>query len=166
MRRLMFAALCLLGATAGLWANGWDGWSKFKAGSFAKYKITTAVATTKMTSESKMTLLSVGAGKATVETEVTAMGNTSKSKADINLNGEVKGTAQSTPMKKGSETITVAGKSFSCDTYEMDTNANGMQVHTKSWVSAQVPGGLVKSVSTSTGAMKSETVMELVDFKN
>jgi hypothetical protein len=146
-------------------------WSKFKPGSYAKYKTTTAVATTKMTGDMKMTLLALNGSKATIETEVTTMGQTSKSKADLDLNAKP-GTApaakgqQPAAVKKGSETLTVAGKSLQCDVYETDSNANGMQMKTRSWVSAQVPGGLVKSVSQTSGAAKSETTMELVDFRN
>lgn len=163
--KIMFAAILTL--STAVWADAVGGWSQFKPGSFAKYKTTTAVAGTKMSSETKMTLVSMGGGKATVETEVTAMGTTTKNKAEVPLNAAAPaGNAQATPSKKGSETVTVNGKSFNCDTYEVDSAANGMKMHTKTWVSAQVPGGLVKSVSSSTGAAKSETTMELVDFKN
>jgi hypothetical protein len=40
-----------------------------------------------------------------------------------------------------------------------------MKTSTKSWVADEVPGGIVKTVSTSTGSMSSKVTTELVDFK-
>jgi hypothetical protein len=143
-------------------------WSNCKPGAWSKLKTTseTTVAghTTNMTIETKMTLVSKTADKATVATETTMMGRTTKTTADIPLKSDAKGTSQ-TPVKMGSETITVAGKAFKCKTVEVQSEANGMKTSTKSWMADEVPGGIVKSVSTSTGSMSSKVTMELVDFK-
>src|SRR5579883_540645 len=128
MKNLKMAVAAALLLTMGLCADTWGGWSNFKPGSYSKYKSTTAVAGTKMTSEMKMTLVSVNGGKATVETEVTAMGNTTKNKAEVPVSGDKAPNGQA-PAKKGSESVTVNGKSFNCDVYEVDTNSNGMKMH-------------------------------------
>ena len=161
------AALTAL-AVAGMAADT-IGWNNFKPGSWVKLKstseMTMAGRKTNMSTEMKMTLVAKTADKATVETETTAMGTTTKSKADIPLNSTAKGAPAQNPAKMGSETITVAGKSFKCKTAEVQSEANGMKTTTKTWLADEVPGGLVKSESTSTGAMTSKTTMELVDFK-
>lgn len=144
-------------------------WNNFKPGSWVKLKMvsetTVAGHTTPMTIETKSTLVSKTADKATIETETTMMGNTTKSKADIPLKSDVKAVAGQNPAKMGSETITVAGKTFKCKTAEIQSEANGMKTNTKTWIADEVPGGMVKSVSTSTGSMSSKVTMELVDFK-
>jgi len=154
-------------AIAGMAADN-PGWSNCKPGSWVKLKSSTdmTVAGKKNTTtmEMKMTLVSKTADKAVVETESTIMGNTSKSKAEIPLKSDAKTTAKN-PAKTGSETITVAGKTFKCTTAEVQSEANGMKTTTKTWLASEVPGGLVKSVSTSTGAMPMTSTMELVDFK-
>ena len=143
-------------------------WSNCKPGAWSKLKTTseTTVAgqTHNITIETKMTLVSKTAERATVETETTMLGSTTKTKADIPLRSDAKGAGQ-TPVKMGSETVTVAGKTFQCKSVEVQSEANGMKTSTKSWVADEVPGGIVKSVSTSTGPMSSKVAMELVDFK-
>lgn len=145
------------------------GWGSFKPGSWSKVKTTTesTVAGRKntMAIEMKQTLVAKTSDKATIETETTMMGNTTKTKADIPLNSSATGTATKNPAKMGSETITVAGKSFKCKTAEIQSEANGMKTSTKSWMADEVPGGIVKSESTTTGTVASKTTMELVDFK-
>ena len=161
------AALMAL-AVAGMAADN-SGWSNFKPGSWVKLKTTTETAVagqkTAMASDMKMTLVAKTADKATIETETTMMGNTTKTKADIPLNPTGKAAAAQNTAKMGSETITVAGKTFKCKTAEVQSDANGMKITTKSWIADEVPGGLVKSESVSTGAMSSKTSMVLVDFK-
>lgn len=144
------------------------GWNSFKPGSWVKLKSTTdmTVAGHKNTTSTEMkeTLVSKTADKAVVETESTVMGTTSKTKAEIPLKSDAKGTAQN-PVKMGSESISVAGKTFKCRTFEIQSEANGMKTNTKTWIADEVPGGLVKSESTSTGSMSMKSTMELVDFK-
>ncbi len=161
------AALTVL-AAAGMAADN-NGWSNFKPGSWAKLKTTseTTVAghKTNMSIETKTTLVSKTADKASVETETTMMGNTTKSKVDIPLTSTAKGTPAQNPAKMGTDTITVAGKTFKCKTAEIQTEANGMKTSTKSWMADEVPGAIVKSESVSTGSMSTKVTMELVDFK-
>jgi hypothetical protein len=167
-RKIVGIGALTLFAVASMAANN-SGWNNFKPGSWAKLKTTseTTVAghKTAMTIETKTTLVSKTADKATVETETTMMGNTTKAKAEIPLNSTATGTAQQNAAKMGSETITVAGKTFKCKTVEVQSEANGMKTSTKSWMADEVPGGIVKTESTSTGSASSKVSMELVDFK-
>lgn len=150
-------------------------WGSFKVGSYVAGKTTTAmeVAGRKMNTviETKTTLVDLSADKATIETEMTAAGKTTKTKTEVPLTAGTPGTPTATPaanapaLKTGTESITIAGKSLNCKWTEMETEVNGAKTVTKTWMSEDVPGGVVKMVSTASGAMKSETTMEVVDFK-
>jgi hypothetical protein len=145
------------------------GWNNFKPGAWVKLKSTSdmTVAGHKNTTSTEMkeTLVSKTADKAVVETETTMMGNTTKTKAEIPLTSNAKGTTTQNPAKMGNETITVAGKTFKCKTFETQSEANGMKTSTKTWMADEVPGGMVKSESTTTGSMTMKSTMEVVDFK-
>ena len=162
------ATLLVCGASAQQDKNPW---AKFNKGSYAKLKSSTvmSIAGNKntMTTESKTTLLDKTADKVVVETETSVMGTVQKNKVEIPLKAAApaKPVANAPAPKIGSETITVAGKSFSCKTYEIVTDVNGSKSTSKSWIAEEVPGGVVKTVISTKGAMNSETTMELVDYK-
>ncbi len=143
-------------------------WASFNKGSWVKMKTTTVITAVKQSTamESKMTLLDKTPDKVVVETEMSVMGNVSKTKMDIPLKATATapaGTAAKAPAPKlGSETITIAGKSLACKTAEIETVVAGQKSLSKTWMSEQVPGGLVKSVTTSAAT---QVTMEIVDFK-
>ncbi len=147
-------------------------WSSFKVGSYVAMKTSTVMemAGKKNTTatEMKMTLVDLSADKATLETEMTVMGQKSKTKTELPLTVTVKPSA-ATPAgvtpKTGTETITVAGKSMNCKWTEIEMESNGNKVTTKSWMSEEVPGFVVKSVSSTKGTANMETTTEVVDFK-
>ena len=141
-------------------------WGSFRPGSYARMKTTTAAGPTKMVTEMTQTLISIDANTAVVEMESKMMGQSTKTRMNVPLKADAKATA--TPQGKvptaTNETITVAGKSIACKCYDMETSANGMKTSTRSCTSDAVPGGAVKVVSKTSGAAKSESTMELVDF--
>jgi len=147
-------------------------WGSFKVGSYVVLKSTTEVAGRKMVTETKTTLNALTADKATVEMATTAMGNTSKTNVDIPITASAPtatptGTV-ATPqaeVKTSEETITIAGKSLKCKVTTATSEANGMKSESKSWMSEEVPGFVVKSVVKTTGAASSETTSEVTDFK-
>jgi len=148
-------------------------WGSFKVGSFVAMKTTMAMEIAgkknNTTTEMKMTLVDLSADKATVETEVTAMGQKSKTKAEMPLTAAATttptGTTPAVTPKTGTETITVAGKSLNCKWTEVEMETNGNKVTTKTWTSEEVPGFTVKSVSSTKGTTNMETTTEVVDFK-
>ncbi len=162
------ATLLVCGASAQQDTNPW---AKFNKGSFAKLKTSTVMLMAgnknTMTTDTKMTLIDKTADKVVVETETSVMGNVSKTKMDIPLKAAApaKPPANAPAPKMGSETITVAGKSFACKTFEIVTDTNAGKTTTKTWISEDVPGGVVKTVSSTKGAMNSEMTMELVEYK-
>ena len=163
------SALVALSLAAMAQANK-NPWAKFNPGSWQKTKITTemnmAGNVNKTQMETKMTLLAKTADKVTVESETTVMGRPTKTKVDIPMSAGVTGTSKPVASPKiGSETITVAGKTFKCMTAEFQTDTNGVKATVKSWTAEEVPGGLVKMVTVTSGQMSMKSTMELVDFK-
>ena len=141
-------------------------WASFKPGSYAKLRTTSTVAGQKTVTEMTQTLVSVDANNAVVETAMTVMGQTTKTKTPIPLKAAATpaNAPQGKPVTPTSETITAAGKSLACKCVDVQTNANGMKTNAKSCSSETVPGGLVRVVSTTAGAVKMESVTELVEF--
>jgi hypothetical protein len=149
-------------------------WGSFKVGSYETMKATTTTEVagnkTNMATETKMTLINLTADKATVETATTVMGNTSKTNIDIPLTATQTATPPtgSTPnanVKSGTETLTIAGKSLNCKWTETESEAGGNKTVAKVWTSEEVPGFVVKMVTSTKGTMSSEMVSEVTDFK-
>lgn len=153
-------------------------WAKFKVGSFSKTKNTTVATVaghnSTTTSEVKQTLVDLTADKAVVEIESTVMGHTSKTKTEIPLTGTPTGIPTATAPasggtasapKEGTEDITVAGKTLHCKWIEYETEQGGNKVSSKTWMSDEVPGLIVKSVTKTTGSVPTEVTSELVAFE-
>ncbi len=141
-------------------------WANFKPGSYAKMKSTTTVGGNKTVTEMTQTLISLDAKNAVVETETKVMGQSMKNRTNVPL--QIAATPANTPAGKApvasNETITVGGKAVACKCYEMESDANGMKTTTRACSSESVPGGAVKVVSKSSGAVKMDSVSELVEF--
>ena len=160
------------GATASKSAST-NPWGGFKVGSFVKTKTTVSAQmmgrSTDTTTEMKTTLAELTADKAVLDIETTVMGNTTKTRTEIPLTGAVKTGAtaggQTQNPTTGTDNVVVAGKSLACKTIEVETDSAGSKVKTKTWTSDEIPGFMVKSVSTTSGAMNSTTTIEAVDFK-
>jgi hypothetical protein len=141
-------------------------WAGFKPGSYAKLRTTAMTGPTKTVTEMTQTLVSIDANNAVVETETKVMGQTMKNKITVPLKANAAATPATgaKPVTPVNETVTVAGKPIAAKCYDMETNANGMKTSTRSCVSDSVPGGVVKAVSKSTGAMKVESTTELLEY--
>jgi hypothetical protein len=138
-------------------------WASFQPGSYSKLRSTTIAGPSKTVTEMKQTLISVDANNAVVETETKVMGQTTKNRINVPLKGGA-ANPQGKPVTPVNETITAAGKSLACKCVETESNANGMKTVARACSSDAVPGGAVRVTSKSTGAMKMETVLELVEF--
>ena len=144
-------------------------WAKFNPGSWQKSKMTVQTTRgrheTTMVIETRQTLVSKTADKGVLEIQTRAMGTTTGAEGNP-LTGGVTGTSKPVaPPKMGTDTITLAGKTFKCVTVESQTEANGNQSTVKRWIAEEVPGGDVKIEITTSGATSSRVVVELVDFK-
>lgn len=157
-------SLLLAGTAVCLTAADKHPWASFKPGSYAKYKTTSAVAGNKTVTEMTYTLVSLDANNAVVETETKVMGQVTKNKVNMPLKAAANTDAKGKAPVMTNETVTAAGKSIACKCFDATSNTNGMAATTHACSSESVPGGMVKSVTKTSGAMKMETTMELVDF--
>ncbi len=142
-------------------------WASLNPGSWVEIKSTTVIETAGKRETNivitKITLLEKTVEKVVLENEMTVKGQTTRTKFDLPVKDYSDAVPEGmTVLKTGSETITIAGKSVTCETMEASMNAGGSKILIKRWTSRQVPGSLVKSVTSSKG---SQTTADVVDFK-
>ena len=140
-------------------------WASFKPGSYSKLKSTTSVAGNKTVTEMTQTLVSVDANNAVIEIETKMMGQSTKTRTNMPLKATATaGAPQGKAPTMTNETITVGGKAIAAKCADMETSANGMTTNTHACTSEMVPGGTVKMTAKTAGAVKMETMTELVEF--
>ena len=62
----------------------------------------------------------------------------------------------------GTEDLTIEGKNYRCRTEQYTLRIDRDVIENKLWLAAEVPGGVVKSISAVKGAMPSVTTMVMV----
>jgi hypothetical protein len=150
-------------------------WARFKVGTWVKWKTVTVTKTggTTMVNESEVlqTLVSLDAQKAVLEFVQKSEGREEKTKLELPIKPDAKALALAAegpkPSKTGTETLTAAGKTFACTWSEVVTGDKGSgRTVMRTWDSDDMPGRLVKSVSTSDIAPGLSSVMttEVVAF--
>lgn len=152
-------------------------WARFKVGTWVKWKTVTVHKTgaTQQTyeSESLQTLVSLTSEKAVVEFADKGPGQAdgTKTLVDLPLKASAADLALAAqapkPGKTGTESLTIAGKTFACTWSETVTgDATSGRTTMRTWESDAMPGSIVKSVSTSEIAPGLSSVMttEVVAF--
>lgn len=184
MKRFAFVLMAVLAAATLFAADMVDNpaygiWSKFKVGAELKYKQVSEVANMKTESEITYKLVEVTPEKVVVEmggaavvagnrmempaTRMEYTARVENTKVDPKL---VEMAKVATPESKtGEEQITVPAGTFKCRIVDSKMNQQGTEVSAKIWTSTEIPGSLVKMVTTMTAPMKSVTTMELVEKK-
>lgn len=154
----------------------YDSWAKHGVGSSVKIKGTTEAAGQKTEMEVTQTLTEKTDEKVVIEVKNTMimMGNkmdTPATKLEIPAKSPA---GQGTPseeakkagfeVKESEEKVTVAGKEYAAKVIESTGKQNGMDIVAKVWTSTDMPGLMLKTVSTTSGAMASNTAMEVVEI--
>ncbi len=184
MRNFAFGSLCLLVvASPGLTQEKIDNpefasWAKFKPGTSITLKTSNAMGQIKSETAITTTLLEVADEKLVVEMTVVSSVNGMEFKSPPTKREVPKsvtlpaGTPKPDPNKKaeglveeGTETLKISGMDVKAKCFKIKSKVNGIEVESKSWISDDVPGGLVKSETTTTGAMPTMLKMELTEFK-
>ncbi len=149
-------------------------WAQFKVGSYAVLKSTTSVMGTKNETTITQTLKEVTADKLVIEVtivakvagqvhkmpaqrqEVQAKVDKAKAKEHVDPKGKV---------KEGKETLKIAGKKLETRWVETKIEERGMVLTMTAWTCDDVPGQIVKSITTTKGpqGMKTDTI--LAEFK-
>ncbi len=152
-------------------------WERFPERTTTRYRQVSEIGTTRYESTITYTLIRRTRDKVVVEMQVTTMANGTlttnrpmqmDNPRAINLPPGVKAEAMGKPdglIAEGEEDLKVAGLDLKkVKWYEAKTKVERGDTITRSWSSGEVPGGLVKSVST-TPVTKSSMTMELVEVK-
>ena len=154
-------------------------WSKFKTGTSVTMKSTNVIGGRMSEVMITTTLLSVGADQLQIESSsvVKDQDKEFKPKPDkrdvLKLVPLPKGLlkadfAELKPpgtTEEGMETLKLAGQEIKAKWYKYSVDREGTKINAKRWVSTEVPGNIVKSEMTNTGAFASTIRLELVEFK-
>jgi hypothetical protein len=186
MRLTRFAAVAAVLALAGPAAaqDKFDNpefasWAKFKKGTSVTLKSTSELMG--MTTEVLLTttLVEIGADKLVVETATVAKVNGMEFKTPATKRDVMKTFTLPKGVKKeeaaagkppgtteeGTETLKVAGVEVKTKWYKYAAEVDKVKSEGKTWMSDDMPGLLVKSEMTITGAFASKTKMEVIEFK-
>lgn len=168
----LFASAALLALCTSVAAEEIDNeeyklWAKFKAGSWVTYKQVSDAGGTKSEMEMTHKVLENTGDKIVIETST-----------KMNMNGQVMdlgaqkrdipakvkkpeqtGDQPENKPKEGSEEIEVDGKKLKCKTWESTLDNAGTKTTSKTWMCDDIPGGLAKMESSSTGQMSSKMTM-------
>lgn len=153
-------------------------WAKHKKGTSITMKTVTSTGGMNIEILTTTTLLEVGADKITVETATVTKLNGMEFKApgvkrEIGKTVNVpKGAAKLDPAGKppgtvedGTETVKVGGTEIKAKWFKAKLDVAGTKTESKTWMSDDVPGLMVKMEATTTGAAASTIKMELIEFK-
>ena len=178
-RHLRNAALVLVVGVLAGWAVAQDGemidnpeyvqWSSFEVGASATLTMTTGPAGGGMEMTMTHTLKSLDADNAVVTTVVTMVVNDQKIEQPPQDRTVVARVAEHTPpegqdapqIEESEESVTVPAGTFDCKKVTTTMTVNGATMVTSVWSTDQVPGGVVKMVTTSNGQQVSS--MELIE---
>src|SRR5262245_43334425 len=154
-------------------------WSKFKKGTSVTLKSVSSF--NNMSSEASITstLVEVGADKLVIEMTSVVKSGAMEFKGEpmkrdvsktVTLPKELKKEdfAKSKPpgtYEEGTETLKVAGMDVKTKWYKYKVDMDGTKTEAKMWMSEDVPGIMVKSEMTTSGAVATKTTMEITELK-
>jgi hypothetical protein len=138
-------------------------WSKFGTGTSVTYDGETNMMGNAYSSTATTTLTAIAGDKITLRVETTLLINgkpTTLPPQTSDIPVRVKKPASSAGVQPAdapktqtsSEDVSALGRKFACKKTKVTTIADGLTNWTSTWTSDEVPGGLVKSDSETTGA--------------
>lgn len=143
----------------------YEAWAKFKPGASTRVIGSTKTMGMETTLEINTKLLEVEADQVTLEVaaSITMNGNKMDQPAQKQ---QVKARVQKAdvPAPAGEEQVTINGTTYNCKVYAMTRTQDGTTISAKSWMSDQVPGGVVKIESRTEGSVVSDTRFELREY--
>lgn len=186
MRRLSVLPAVLLALAAGPAAaqamieNGeFSAWHKFLKGTAITTRMTSTAGGQTSEVTMSVTLLDVGPDKVVLEAAAVtrAKGMEVKMpavKRDVPRTITLpKGTPRPPPAgarpegtyEEGTETLKVGGTEVKAKWYKVKNETGGVKSDARMWISVDVPGMMVKMEATTTGAVASESKLEVLEFK-
>jgi hypothetical protein len=186
MRRmaLMVASVCCLMFVAASVRAGqienpqYKEWAKYKPGTSMTMATTSDAGGQTSNMETKTTLKEVTDDKVVLDismsmdaggTKMNMPAQTSEIKKMIDApaadaTAAAAANAPKPDTKTSDESVTVGAGTFKAKVTEATMDAGGSKTTSKTWMSDDVPGGMVKMEATTDGPMKSTTKMELKAF--
>jgi hypothetical protein len=185
MRRLIpFLAVCCMMICSSVLAEqienpAYTSWAKYKPGTSTTMAMSSDMGGQASKMETKTTLKEVAADKLVIEmaTSMEAAGqkmDMPAQKVDVPKMIDKPAAAAGTPpadqkdpkvdAKTSEETVTVGAGTFKAKVSQATMEQGGNKTVTKTWMSDDVPGGMVKMESTTEGPMKSTSKGELKAF--
>jgi len=157
----------------------YEHWSQFKPGTYVVTRSKQVAAGQTTETEVKTELKSVSKEKVVLEmTSVTKMQgqeiamppqtfeHPAKYEKPELPEGEAEDAETEKPKtKEGEEKIEVAGKKMDTKWYEVVSDNEGFKTHSKSWMSEDMPGQVVKSVTEMVGEMPMNVETRVIEFK-
>ncbi len=143
----------------------YDSWAKVGVGTVVKLDQTTDAMGTRATMEMTQTLTEITPEAVKVEMKMTMV--VAGNKTDLpakTVTIAAKPAEAGDPSTKPAETtedVVVDGKTYSCKVTTKSMQKNGMTINAKTWACTDVPGTIVKSEATTTGAVASTSSMIL-----
>ena len=153
----------------------YESWAKTKAGSVVKYSQASEAMGSKSSGEMTQTLTEItpDAAKVEVKMTMTVAGNKMDMPAStLTIAAKIAKPASDAAAKmpkveeaKDKEDVKVGDKTYSCKVSTVTSESNGMKTSAKTWTCTDVPGGLVKTQTSTTGAMTATSMMTLTSFE-
>ena len=112
----------------------------------------------------RYTLLAKENGKARLEVERTLFGNTTTATVEAPLAAPLP-LGDAATVKRGEETLSLAGKSLKCAWQEAGVAGEGRLSTTRVWLTPLIPGGVAKSLTANVGAAQTQTITEAVAWE-
>jgi hypothetical protein len=154
-------------------------WSKFKKGTSVTLKSVSSFNNMSTEASITSTLVEVGADKLVIEMTSAVNSGGMEFKApptkrdvaktitlpkDYKKEDLEKGKPPGT-YEEGNETLKVAGMEVKTKWYKYKADMDGTKTEAKMWMSEDVPGRMVKSEMTTSGAVATKTTLEITEMK-
>lgn len=150
-------------------------WAKFKPGTFVTYKQVTEVADQKMAGEATYTLLEVAPEQVVIEIKSSMTmpdgkkldtppqkmpypAKIPKSEAPPEATKEEKPDPAKPKITEGTDEVEVSGKKYKCKTTATEMKQGDQTMVSKTWMSDDIPGGLLKMETTGPGMSVKQTI--------
>ena len=154
-------------------------WSKFKKGTSVTLKVISTFNNMSTESTITSTMVEVGADKLVIEMTSVVKSGAMEFKSEpvkrdvsktVTLPKEFKKEdfAKGKPpgtYEEGTETLKVGGMDVKTKWYKYKADVDGIKTEAKMWTSEDVPGLMVKSEMTTSGAVATTTKMEITEIK-
>ncbi len=147
----------------------YQSWARFAVGATVEYRTVSDTAGNRSETIMVYTLTSSTAEKVVVEMKTTTIMAGQKYEQPampMEYAAKIEATALESndpniEKSEGSESIEVAGKKYDTKWYEVKTAASGMTTTSRTWMSDEIPGSYLRSVTKMEGpmTMTSETVL-------